>query len=72
MKLLLEYFGLIVLAFVVLVGGLILLPRVTTMPETSPGEMVGLALAFVVIGGGFSWYYLASSHQGTPDVPAER
>jgi len=65
MKLLLEYFGLIVLAFVVLVGGLILLPRVTTMPQTSPSEMVGLALAFVVIGGGFSWYYLASSHQGT-------
>lgn len=65
MKLLLEYFGLIIFAFVVLVGGLILLPRVTAMPATSPGEMVGLALAFVVIGGGFSWYYLATSHQGT-------
>ena len=69
MKLLLEYFGLIVLAFVVLVGGLILLPRVTTMPQTSPSEMVGLALAFVVIGGGFSWYYLAGSHQGTAGPP---
>ena len=64
MKLLLEYFGLIVFAFVVLVGGLILLPRVTMMPATTPSEMVGLALAFLVIGGGFSWYYLASSHQG--------
>jgi uncharacterized membrane protein YoaK (UPF0700 family) len=72
MKLLLEYFGLIVLAFVVLVGGLILLPRVTTMPQTSPSEMVGLALAFVVIGGGFSWYYLASSHQGTAGPPPRR
>jgi drug/metabolite transporter (DMT)-like permease len=70
MKLLLEYFGMIIFAFVVLVGGLILLPRVTPMPETSPGEMVGLALAFVVIGGGFSWYYLATSHQGTPNTPA--
>lgn len=71
MKLLLEYFGLIIFAFVVLVGGLILLPRVTMMPETSPGEMVGMGLAFVVIGGGFSWYYLSASHQGT-DTPAGR
>jgi drug/metabolite transporter (DMT)-like permease len=72
MKLLLEYFGLVIFAFVVLVGGLILLPRVTTMPQTSPSEMVGLALAFVVIGGGFSWYYLAASHQGTAGPPPER
>lgn len=72
MKLLLEYFGVIIFAFVVLVGGLILLPRVTAMPQTSPDEMVGLALAFVVIGGGFSWYYLASSHQGTAGPRPER
>lgn len=64
MKLLLEYFGFLIFAFVVLVGGFILFPRVTAMPETSPGEMVGLGLAFVVIAGGFTWYYLASSHQG--------
>lgn len=69
MKLLLEYFGLIVFSFVVLVGGLIVLPRVTSMPESTPGEMVGLTLGFVVIGGGFSWYYLASSHQGSSESP---
>jgi len=72
MKLLLEYFGLIVFSFVVLVGGLILLPRVMPAPATTPGEMVGLGLAFVVIGGGFSWYYLASSHQGTTMGPSSR
>lgn len=65
MKLLLEYFGLLVFSFVVLVGGLIALPQVTSMPKTPVPEMVGLALAFVVIAGGFSWYYLASSHQGS-------
>jgi hypothetical protein len=72
MKLLLEYFGLIVFSFVVFVGGLILLPRVTSMPETPVPEMVGLALAFVVIAGGFSWYYLARSHQGSSDQTASR
>jgi hypothetical protein len=72
MKLLLEYFGLIVFCFVVLVGGLILLPRVTTAPPVSPSEMVGLGLAFVVIGGGFSWFYLASSHQGTAGPRPDR
>lgn len=73
MKLILEYFGMLIFAFVVLVGGLILLPRVTTAPATSPSEMMGLALAFVVIAGGFSWYYLARTHQGTgtgPPTPA--
>ena len=72
MKILLEYFGLIIFAFVILVGGLILLPRITTMPETSPSEMVGLALAFFVIVGGFSWYYLATSHQGTEGAAPRR
>lgn len=65
MKLLIEYFGFLIFAFVLLVGGFILLPRVTSMPQTSPGEMVGLGLAFVVIAGGFSWYYLATTHQGS-------
>lgn len=65
MKVLLEYFGVLIFAFVILVGGFILLPRVTAMPATSPGEMVGLGLALAVIAGGFTWYYLASSHQGS-------
>lgn len=64
MKVLLEYFGLLVFAFVLLVGGLILFPRVTSLPATSFSEMVGLGLAFVAIAGGFTWYYLATSHQG--------
>jgi hypothetical protein len=72
MNLVLEYFGLIVFSFVALVGGLILLPRVTPMPEAAPGEIVGLVLAFVVIGGGFSWYYLATPHQGRPAPPPRR
>ena len=72
MKLILEYFGLFIFAFVVLVGGLIALPRMTTMPATSPSEMVGLGLAFVVIVGGFTWYYLATSHQGTMGPPERR
>lgn len=69
MKLLLEYFGLIIFAFVVFVGGLILLPRVTAMPQSSPGELVGLVLGVVVVAGGFTWYYLAGSHQGAPGRP---
>jgi hypothetical protein len=64
MKLILEYFGVFIFSFVVLVGGLVALPSLTTMPGTSVNEMVGLALAFVVIAGGFSWYYLARTHQG--------
>ena len=69
MKLILEYFGLLIFAFVLLVGGVILLPRVADMPATSPGETVRLGLAFVVIAGGFTWYYLATSHQGTGEAP---
>jgi hypothetical protein len=69
MKLLLEYFGLLVFAFVVLVGGLVALPRVTSLPVTTPDELLGLGLAFIVIAGGFSWYYLAGTHQGTGSPP---
>lgn len=64
MKLVLEYFGLLIFCFVLLVGALITLPRTTALPDTSPSEMLALGLAFVVIGGGFTWYYLARSHQG--------
>lgn len=70
-KLLFEYFGLFVFAFVLFVGTLILGPRVTVMPVSSPGEMVGLTLALIVIAGGFSWYYLGSTHQGRPSGTAE-
>lgn len=69
MKLLLEYFGLIIFAFVVFVGGLIALPRVTSMPSTPLPEVLGLTLAFVVVAGGFTWYYLADSHQGRSGAP---
>ncbi len=65
MKLFLEYFGLIIFSFVVFVGGLIVLPRVTPMPPVTTGEMVGLTLGVVVVAGGFAWYYLAESHQGS-------
>jgi len=64
MKLILDYFGPIIFAFVVFVGGLITLPQVTSMPGTPFPEVVGLALAFVVVVGGFTWYYFTSSHQG--------
>lgn len=64
MKLFLEYFGFLIFAFVVLVGGIILLPTVTSMPDTTAGETVGLVLGFAVIAGGFTWFYFASSHQG--------
>lgn len=64
MKIILEYFGLFVFVFVIFVGGLVAFPRVAAVPETSVGEMFRLGLAFVVIAGGFTWYYLADSHQG--------
>jgi hypothetical protein len=60
MKLLLDYFGMFIFAFVVFVGGLVALPSVTEAPNTSVREMLGLALAFIVITGGFSWYYFAA------------
>lgn len=60
MKFFLDYFGLGIFVFVVFVGGLVALPSVTEAPQTSPSEMVGLVLAFVVIAGGFSWYYFAA------------
>lgn len=72
MKLLLEYFGLLIFLFVLLVGGLIALPEQTALPATSVGEGVGMVLGFVVIAGGFSWYYFAASHQGTERSGRER
>lgn len=69
MRLIVEYIGLIVFALVVLVGGLITLPGIVGMPQTSPGGIVGFVLAFVAIAGGFSWYYFATSHQGSSESP---
>lgn len=63
MKVIAEYFGLFIFAFVVFVGGLVALPEVGA-PDTSLGEMGGLILAFVVIAGGFSWYYTAELPSG--------
>jgi hypothetical protein len=60
MKFFLDYFGLGIFAFVVFVGGLVALPSITEAPQTSPREMLGLSLAFIVIAGGFSWYYFAA------------
>lgn len=68
MKVFLEYFGLLIFAFVLLVGGLIVYPKMSGVPATSPREMVGLALGFFVIAGGFTWYYLATSHQGSSNA----
>jgi len=61
MKFIVEYFGLLIFAFVVLVGGLVALPSITQAPQTSVREIMGLGLAFIVITGGFSWYYFAAS-----------
>lgn len=61
MKVLIEYFGLFIFSFVVLVGGLVALPTLTEAPQTSVQDILGLVLAFVVIAGGFSWYYFATS-----------
>ncbi|WP_103019697.1 hypothetical protein [Salinibacter altiplanensis] len=72
MKVIVEYFGLFIFAFVVFVGGLVALPEIGA-PETSLGEMGGLALAFIVIAGGFSWFYSAELPSGatTPSSPDE-
>lgn len=64
MKFIVEYFGLFIFGFVVFVGGLVVLPRVGA-PETSLGEMGGLILAFIVIAGGFSWFYNADLPSGS-------
>lgn len=64
MRVLVEYFGLLIFAFVLFVGGLVALPEIGA-PDTSPGEMGGLILAFVVIAGGFSWYYNAELASGS-------
>lgn len=64
MRLIVEYFGLFIFAFVLFVGGLVALPEIGA-PETSLGEMGGLILAFIVIAGGFSWYYNAELPSGS-------
>lgn len=64
MKIFLEYFGLLIFVFVLLVGGAILMPQIADVPDTSVGGMVRIGLAFVVIAGGFTWYYFAASHRG--------
>ena len=61
MKVLVEYFGLFIFSFVVLVGSLVAMSEFGSVPETSVQDIVGLGLAFVVITGGFSWYYFATS-----------
>lgn len=61
MKLITEYFGLLVFGFVVFMAGLVALP-----PATSAGELVGMGLGFVVIAGGFSWYYTSELPAGEP------
>ena len=61
MKLIAEYFGLFVFGFVVFMAGLVALP-----PATSIGEVVGMGLAFVVIAGGFTWYYNSDLPAGEP------
>jgi len=61
MKVLVEYFGLFIFSFVALVGGLVAMSEFGSVPETSVRDIVGLGLAFVVITGGFSWYYFATS-----------
>ena len=75
MNVIVDYFGLFIFAFVVFVGGLVALPELTEAPQTSVREMLGLALAFVVITGGFSWYYFATSPEVLEDgdgSPRER
>jgi drug/metabolite transporter (DMT)-like permease len=72
MKIFLEYFGLLVFVFVLLVSGAILMPHIADVPETSVGGMVRLGLAFVVIAGGFTWYYFATSHQGGTNQEGDR
>lgn len=71
MKIFLEYFGLLIFAFVLLVSGAILMPQISAMPDTSEGQMLRLGLAFVVIAGGFTWFYFANSHQGESNREGE-
>jgi len=63
-KVIVEYFGVFIFGFVVFVGGLVVLPEIGA-PETSPGEIGGLLLAFIVIAGGFSWFYSAELPSGS-------
>jgi hypothetical protein len=71
MKFIVEYFGLIIFAFVLFVGGLVALPEIGA-PKTSLGEMGGLVLAFIVIAGGFSWFYNAELPSGSRTRPRSR
>jgi hypothetical protein len=71
MKFIVEYFGMFIFAFVVLVGGLVALPSMTAAPQTTTREMLGLGLAFVVITGGFSWYYFATSPRTIAGEPSD-
>lgn len=64
MKFFLDYFGLAIFCFVIFIGCLVAYPALSGMPAIAPGEIVGLVLAMFVVGGGFSWYYFATSHQG--------
>ena len=67
MKVLRNYFGLFIFSFVVFVGGLVALPELTPALETTFRDVLGLGLAFIVIAGGFSWYYFAA-----PSPPSGR
>jgi hypothetical protein len=71
MKFIVEYFGVFIFGFVVFVGGLVALPEIGA-PKTSLGEMGGLILAFIVIVGGFSWYYNADLPSGARTPPRGR
>ena len=63
MKFFVEYFGLFIFGFVVLVGGLVALPEIGGY-EMELGGMARLLLDFIVIVGGFSWYYSADLPSG--------
>ncbi len=63
MKVFVEYVGLFVFGFVVFIGGLVALPEVGA-PDTSLGKMWELILVFIVIMGGFLWYYNADLPSG--------
>lgn len=51
-KIFTEHLGLLVFAFVVLVGILLLMPV-----EVSTMEVLGLCLALIIIAAGFSWFF---------------
>lgn len=71
MKLFLQYFGVLVFVFVLLVGALLALSGIGMMPETSAGEILGLVFGFVAIAGGFAWYYIVASDTGRQSVSVD-